>query len=211
MINAARNNHRWRWLTGGAVALSLLAFLLLIALLAWQGLRYFWPQPLVQFTLKTAHGEVQMLGEVAQQQTVSRQQLLASGQPLVGETPEQVTRYLIKTGNRDFNAPDFHTLLSSQIVQQDKPGQAIVLQRRSGGNAYGWFDGLLEDNQPLTAQDLGQALQQRLVQTRQRIEEAEKPAPGEYGAAKCADGRAGAPAAEAARRAALHGRGAVDV
>ncbi|VTT28724.1 phosphate ABC transporter permease [Klebsiella pneumoniae] len=174
MINAARNNHRWRWLTGGAVALSLLAFLLLIALLAWQGLRYFWPQPLVQFTLKTAHGEVQMLGEVAQQQTVSRQQLLASGQPLVGETPEQVTRYLIKTGNRDFNAPDFHTLLSSQIVQQDKPGQAIVLQRRSGGNAYGWFDGLLEDNQPLTAQDLGQALQQRLVQTRQRIEEAEK-------------------------------------
>lgn len=65
-MNAQRNNHRWRWLTGGAVAVSLLAFFLLIALLAWQGLRYFWPQPLELFTLNTPDGQVQMLGEVIQ-------------------------------------------------------------------------------------------------------------------------------------------------
>jgi phosphate transport system permease protein len=173
-MSALSNNHRWRWLTGGAVAVSLLAFILLIALLAWQGLRYFWPQPLILFSLNTPDGQVQMLGEVTQQQAVSRQQLLAGGQRDAQSLPDSVTRYLVKTGNRDFDAPDFRTILSSDIVSREKPPQAIVLQRRSGGNAYGWFEGLREDRHPLTAEDIGQTLQQRLIQTRERIDEAEK-------------------------------------
>lgn len=173
-MSALSNNHRWRWLTGGAVAVSLLAFILLIALLAWQGLRYFWPQPLILFSLNTPDGQVQMLGEVTQQQAVSRQQLLTGGQRDAQSLPDSVTRYLVKTGNRDFDAPDFRTILSSDIVSREKPPQAIVLQRRSGGNAYGWFEGLREDRHPLTAEDIGQTLQQRLIQTRERIDEAEK-------------------------------------
>lgn len=173
-MSALSNNHRWRWLTGGAVAVSLLAFILLIALLAWQGLRYFWPQPLILFSLNTPDGQVQMLGEVTQQQAVSRQQLLEGGQRDAQSLPDSVTRYLVKTGNRDFDAPDFRTILSSDIVSREKPPQAIVLQRRSGGNAYGWFEGLREDRHPLTAEDIGQTLQQRLIQTRERIDEAEK-------------------------------------
>lgn len=173
-MNAVKNNHRWRWLTGGAVAVSLLAFLLLIALLAWQGLHYFWPQPLELFTLNTPQGQVQVLGEVTQQQTVSRQQLVASGQRDVTGLPDSVTRYLIKTGNRDFDAPDFRTVLSSDLTARETPTQVIVLQRRSGGNAYGWFEGLREDRHLLTSKDPGKTLQQRLLQTRQRIDEAEK-------------------------------------
>lgn len=174
MMNAERNNHRWRWLTGGAVAVSLLVFMLLIALLGWQGLRYFWPQPVALFTVSTPSGEQQLLGEVAGQQQVSRQQLEASGQPLPPDLPENVTRYLIKTGNRDFAAPDFRTILSAEIVRRSTPGAAIVLQRLSGGNAYGWFDGLQEGGQMLMSRDLNQTLQQRLVQARQHIAEAEK-------------------------------------
>lgn len=174
MMNAERNNHRWRWLTGGAVAVSLLVFMLLIALLGWQGLRYFWPQPVELFTINTPSGQQQLLGEVAGQQQVSRQQLEASGQPLPPDLPESVTRYLIKTGNRDFAAPDFRTILSAEIVNRTTPGPVIVLQRLSGGNAYGWFDGLQEGGQTLMARDLNQTLQQRLVQARQHIAEAEK-------------------------------------
>ncbi|MBK4727421.1 MULTISPECIES: phosphate ABC transporter permease PstA [Erwiniaceae] len=173
-MNAVKNNHRWRWLTGGAVAVSLLAFLLLITLLAWQGLRYFWPQPLELFTLNTPQGQVQVLGEVTQQQTVSRQQLVASGQYDAAGLPDSVTRYLIKTGNRDFDAPDFRTVLSSDVLTRETPPQTIVLQRRAGGNAYGWFEGLREDSHLLTSQDPGKTLQQRLLQARQRIDEAEK-------------------------------------
>lgn len=172
MINATNNNHRWRWLTGGAVAISLLVFILLIALLAWQGLRYFWPQPVELFTLNTPAGQQQLLGEVAGQQQISRQQLEASGQPLPADLPERVTRYLIKTGNRDFAAPDFRSVLSVDIVTRTAPALVMVLQRRSGGNAYGWFDGLQEGGQMLMAQDLHQTLQQRLAQTQQHIAEA---------------------------------------
>ena len=164
-MNAVKNNHRWRWLTGGAVAVSLLA---------WQGLRYFWPQPLELFTLNTPQGQVQVLGEVTQQQTVSRQQFVASGQYDAAGLPDSVTRYLIKTGNRDFDAPDFRTVLSSDVLTRETPPQTIVLQRRAGGNAYGWFEGLREDSHLLTSQDPGKTLQQRLLQARQRIDEAEK-------------------------------------
>ncbi|CAO96099.1 phosphate ABC transporter permease PstA [Erwinia tasmaniensis] len=173
MNDAAAGNNRWRWLTAGAVSVSLLAFLLLIALLAWQGLRYFWPQPLVLFTLNAPAGQVQMLGEVTSMQQVSRQQLQDSGQPHPENLPESVTRYLIKTGNRDADSADFRPLLASDILRQETPVQAIVLQRRSGGNAYGWFEGLLEDQHPLTAQNLFQTLQQRLIQTHEILDEAE--------------------------------------
>ncbi|NGH43434.1 phosphate ABC transporter, permease protein PstA, partial [Escherichia coli] len=39
-----------------------------------------------------------------------------------------------------------------------------VLERDSHGTAYGYLAGLLEDGQPLTGRNLGQALQQRLPQ-----------------------------------------------
>lgn len=172
-MSAARQNDRWRWLTGGAVAVSLLAFMLLIALLGWQGLRYFWPHPVTLFTLQQKVGTTQLLGEIAQSQPVSRQRLVSSGMPGAEALPEEVTRYLIKTGNRDFADADFHSVLSSNILQREQPAGAIVLQRRVGGMAYGWFDGLLEKGQPLVAKNLALTLQERIRQTRERQAEAD--------------------------------------
>lgn len=170
-MSAVNRNHRWRWLTGGAVALSLLAFLLLIALLAWSGMRYFWPQPVTLFTL--GNGQ-QMLGEVTDSKRITRERLQASGAPLPQNLPEQVTRYLIKTGNRDFSDSDFHSLLSSDIVASDQPADVIALQRRVGGMAYGWFDGLRENGRPLVAANMMRELQQRIKETRKRQQRAEK-------------------------------------
>ncbi|MBP2167846.1 phosphate transport system permease protein [Erwinia toletana] len=173
MNKPTRQNDRWRWLTAGAVAFSLLAFFLLITLLAWQGLRGFWPQPVTLFTLnQPGAGGVQLLGEVASSSQVSRQQLQASGRQIPADMPPQVTRYLLKTGNRDFAAPDFRALLSSDISERQHPREIIVLQRRSGGNAYGWFEGLREGTQPLIAHNMGRALQQRLQQTHQQLAQA---------------------------------------
>ncbi|KQN54923.1 phosphate ABC transporter permease PstA [Erwinia sp. Leaf53] len=173
MINAANNNHRWRWLTGGAVAFSLLAFVLLIGLLGWQGLRYFWPQPVALMAVSTPDGQSFLLGEIAQTHQVSRQQLQASGLPFTDKLPDPVTRYLLKTGNRDFAAPDFRPVLASQVTRISYPPQAMVLQRRSGGNAYGWFEGLREGQQPLMAENLALTLQQLLQQTSERSAEAD--------------------------------------
>ncbi|MGB9095480.1 phosphate ABC transporter permease PstA [Erwinia sp.] len=173
-MSVVMSNHRWRWLTGGAVAVSLLAFILLITLLAWQGVKYFWPHPVTLYTVQQKVGTTQMLGEVAQSQTVSRQQLEESGRVLPAGLPEELTRYLIKTGNRDFAASDFQSILSSQIVSSEQPTGVIALQRRSGGMAYGWFDGLLENGQPLVARNMMRTLQQRIKQAQQHMSQAEK-------------------------------------
>lgn len=172
-MSTVMSNHRWRWLTGGAVAVSLLAFILFIALLAWQGLRYFWPQPVTLYTVQQTVGTTQILGEIAQSQTVSRQQLEASGRKIPDNLPEEVTRYLIKTGNRDFSATDFQNVLSNQIVAREEPTGVIALQRRTGGMAYGWFDGLLENGQPLVARNMMRTLQQRIKQSQQHMSQAE--------------------------------------
>ncbi|RWR00811.1 phosphate ABC transporter permease [[Pantoea] beijingensis] len=174
MSRAVRQNERWRWLTGGAVVVSLLAFLLLIVLLAWQGLRGFWPQSITLFTLnQPSAGSIQLLGETVSSSTLSRRQLEKEGRVLPSYLPDTFTRYVIKTGNRDFAAPDFRTLLSSDITAQQQPEQVIVLQRRSGGMAYGWFVGLEEGRQALIAQDMRQALQRRLHQISLQLKQAE--------------------------------------
>nr|WP_309484718.1 hypothetical protein [Candidatus Pantoea persica]MBA2817163.1 phosphate ABC transporter, permease protein PstA [Candidatus Pantoea persica] len=63
-MKAMRQNDRWRWLTAGAVAVALLAFTLLIALLARQGMRAFWPQHVDLYTLTQPDGQTTaLLGE----------------------------------------------------------------------------------------------------------------------------------------------------
>ncbi|MCW8110960.1 phosphate ABC transporter permease PstA [Yersinia intermedia] len=153
----------WIWLTAGAVSISLLALLGIILLLAGQGMRYFWPAPVYLFELKqTAAGPVNMIGEIYQQQTLSRQQLEQVGVMLPPQAGETVTRYLIKTGNREIQGQDFHRLLGSDIQQRTLPKDLLVLDRQNNGTAYGFLAGMLDNGQPLVGNDLAQELLKRI-------------------------------------------------
>lgn len=155
----------WVWLTAASVAVSLLALIGILLLLAGQGMRYFWPSPVYQFELKqTAAGSVTVIGELYQQQTISRRQLQDAGIALPAGEAQSFTRYLIKVGNRETEGQDFRTLLASDVRLQTAPPDVLVLERNTHGAAYGYLAGMLEDGQPLTGRDLSQALQQRLPQ-----------------------------------------------
>ncbi len=155
-MKAMQQNDRWRWLTAGAVAVCLLAFTLLIGLLGWQGVRAFWPQPVDQYQFQPPGGSaVMVLGE-----TLDKQQHGAQW------------RYVVKTGNRDFAAPDFRVLVSLGEAKTRRPADALVLQRRSGGNAYGWLVELREDNEVLTARNRNALLHQRLDQVHEQLRQA---------------------------------------
>ncbi|WP_094078494.1 phosphate ABC transporter permease PstA [Pantoea latae] len=163
-MKAMRQNERWRWLTAGAVAVCLLAFTLLIALLAWQGMRAFWPQRVDLYHLAQPEGQTTaLMGETLEHQPHFPAPA-AQNEPL--PSVSQVHRYLIKTGNRDWDAPDFRVIYAREALRVSQPQAAMVLQRRSGGNAYGWFAGLREDNEALTARDPDALLHQRLEQVR---------------------------------------------
>ncbi|MGG4626510.1 phosphate ABC transporter permease PstA [Serratia odorifera] len=164
MKNWLKSGSPWVWLTAASVTVSLLALIGILLLLAGQGMRYFWPSPVYQFELEQpAAGPVTVIGELYQQQTISRRQLLESGVTPPGDA-QRYTRYLIKVGNRESEGQDFRTLLASDVRSQTAPRDLLVLERNSSGTAYGYLAGLLEDGQPLTGRDLAQALQQRLPQ-----------------------------------------------
>lgn len=153
----------WIWLTASAVSISLLALLGIVLLLAGQGMRYFWPAPVYLFELKqTGAGPVSVIGEIYQQQSIPRQQLEQAGVVLPPQAGETVTRYLIKTGNREIQGQDFHRLLDSDIQQRTQPKKLLVLDRQHNGMAYGFLAGMLDNGQPLVGNDLAQELQKRI-------------------------------------------------
>ncbi|MGT3165081.1 phosphate ABC transporter permease PstA [Yersinia enterocolitica] len=153
----------WIWLTAGAVSISLLALLGGVLLLAGQGMRYFWPSPVYVFELKqTAAGPVRVIGEIYQQQSLPREQLEQAGIMLPPEAGETVTRYLIKTGNREIQGQDFHRLLDTDIQQRSQPKDLLVLDRHINGMAYGFLAGMLDNGQPVVGDNLAQELQKRI-------------------------------------------------
>ncbi|EQB6524509.1 phosphate ABC transporter permease PstA [Yersinia enterocolitica] len=153
----------WIWLTAGAVSISLLALLGVVLLLAGQGMRYFWPSPVYVFELKqTAAGPVRVIGKIYQQQSIPREQLEQAGIMLPPEAGETVTRYLIKTGNREIQGQDFHRLLDTDIQQRSQPKDLLVLDRHINGTAYGFLAGMLDNGQPVVGDNLAQELQKRI-------------------------------------------------
>ncbi|EKN3346308.1 phosphate ABC transporter permease PstA [Yersinia ruckeri] len=154
----------WIWLTAGSVSISLLALLGIILLLAGQGMRYFWPEPVYQFELKqSGAGSVSLIGEIYQQQQIPPEQLAAVGIRLP-DGHHDVTRYLIKTGNREIQGHDFQTLLDSDIVQRSQPKDLLVLSRLNHGTAYGFLAGMQDNGQPLVGDNIPLALQKRIPQ-----------------------------------------------
>ncbi|MEH0874926.1 phosphate ABC transporter permease PstA [Pectobacterium cacticida] len=155
----------WIWLTASSISISLLAMLAIFVLLAGQGLRYLWPQPVWLFTLQPEQGTPRaLIGEIYAQQTLSPEHLELAG---LSFTPgETETRYLIKTGQREIYGQSFRTLLSRDIVRIDQPADLLVLKRTNMSTAYGYLAGMLEGEQSLVAKDLPATLQQRIEQVR---------------------------------------------
>ena len=116
------------WLSGGALALSLLMIGGLLALIFVNGMGYFWPKNLVQLTLKDG---TRVLGE-----HVDSQLIPDSGSP---EFPEGKTRVQLKVGNRDLYGLDFRWIDEDAIEQRDYPPGAVSLERREWGDFYGWI------------------------------------------------------------------------
>lgn len=119
------------WLTGGALAFSLLMITGLIALIMVNGLGQFWPSSLVEIHLKNGD---KLLGEIWNRERIPPQ-MLPENQP-----PHY--RIRIKIGNRDLYALDFKWVDELDIQKQLKPAEALAVERLEWGNFYGYFRAL---------------------------------------------------------------------
>ena len=116
------------WLTGGALAFSLIMVAGLVILILWSGLGFFWAADVRRLLL--ANNTV-VLGQIVEREVIPQ-----PGAP-VGTSVKY--RIKVKQGNRDLYGADFVWIDDAEIVQQDDPSQAVVIERREWGNLYGFI------------------------------------------------------------------------
>ncbi|MCK8044114.1 phosphate ABC transporter permease PstA [Shewanella sp. 1CM18E] len=145
----------WIWMTSGAVSISLIAVLGLLLLIAWRGLSYFWPADIYQWEMKNQQGErYTLIGEIYDKEEVPTERLIAAGHKFDTEVGDNVTRYLVKTGNREFVGLDFRWILATDIISRSKPEDIAVIERSKNGDFYGYPIAIIEDGKRLTSQDI---------------------------------------------------------
>ncbi|MCE2573415.1 phosphate ABC transporter permease PstA [Motilimonas eburnea] len=163
MRNWFKSGAPWIWMTGGAVSISLVAVVGLLVLIAWRGLSFFWPSAVYEFELEELNGHRHtVIGELYDSEQVSAERILSSGVKLPDDHEDVITRYLLKTGNREYVDLDFRWIMETQIKSQSAPSEIAVFERSTNGNFYGYVVGLLENGEPVKAQDMRNELFQRM-------------------------------------------------
>ena len=140
----------WIWMTGGAVSISLISVLGLLAMIAWKGLSFFWPSEVVQFELQGSVEKQTVIGEIYDRELVAKSRIEATGVDLSNYDKEQLERLLIKTGNREYVALDFRWVLETDITSRTAPAELAVFERSKNGNFYGYVEQVIKDGEVIT-------------------------------------------------------------
>ena len=139
----------WVWLNASAVSSCILLVIGLLLLIALRGMGHFWPLAVQEIVYQDANGtEVVIAGQLREEEKVTAKRLRESGLE-VAEGTDFVTRYLVKTGNRDVTGQDFHWILKPTIKSIRKPYSMVVLEREEWGVFIGRLIGVRESGQLL--------------------------------------------------------------
>jgi phosphate transport system permease protein len=134
----------WIWLIGGAVSISVIMVVGLLALIAMRGLGHFWPSDIVRTTYDDGQRQVEVMGIIQEVETVTAQAVRESGMP-VPEGQDVVTRYLVKLGNRDVTGQDFLWFVGDHLGEFQYPEDALVLERQEWGDFFGYLKSVKEN------------------------------------------------------------------
>lgn len=136
------------WLSGAALALSLLMISTLVGFIAVKGLGFFWPRALVQAT--TPEGPV--LGEIA------------AFEAALGEEPAKVQ---FRVANRDLYGQDFRWFKAADLSARQEPAGAVLVERLENGAFIGFVEALKEGGSTVAEGDAA------LAAARARLPEAQ--------------------------------------
>ncbi len=140
----------WIWMNAAAVGISIAAVGGLLALIAVRGLAHFWPSDIAEIRYLDRSGqEMIAVGEMIESETLSLDQYRdATGD--VSEFPAEqdtVRRWLVKTGNRRQDPPDFEWLYEYRFQEVTYPESLALFERMEWGNAYGNLTAVLENDE----------------------------------------------------------------
>jgi phosphate transport system permease protein len=113
------------WLTGGALATSLLMIAGLVILVMARALGFFWPSDVLHVRLQNG---TELLGQVR----------IRELRPHADGAASTDYRVQLQVGNRDLYAADFRWVDEADIADARYPADAVLLERQEWGNLYGW-------------------------------------------------------------------------
>lgn len=128
----------WIWLNAGAVAISVIMVVSLIALIGVRGLAHFWPADVLQATYSQGGNSRTVIGEIVQSEQVSAVQLRDAGIEVAAGV-DSLERKLLKTGNRDIGGVDFTWVLDKDLSERAYPQMLFTAERYEWGNFYGFL------------------------------------------------------------------------
>jgi phosphate transport system permease protein len=123
------------WLTGGALAFSVIMIAALIVIVATNAVGFFWPDRLVLAKLKDGSD---LLGQIRGHEEIPR---------VATEKGEPQYRTQFQVGNRDLYGADFRWVNDDQITSQAYPEEAIFFERWEWGPLIGSFKTIIQDGQ----------------------------------------------------------------
>ncbi len=138
-----RSGDPWVWLNAGAVGISMVMVIGLLLLIAVRGLGHFWPAAIVEADFTGAGSVQRVFGEVRDSEQVPAGQLRGSGVS-VPEDVTEMTRLLLKVGNRDLYGADFRWVLERDLENYRYPEELLAVERREWGNQYGYLQEVRE-------------------------------------------------------------------
>ena len=167
----------WVWLNAAAVSASILLVAGLLILIGVRGMGHFWPLEVQRIVYQQVDGsELVLAGQIREEEKVTASRLRESGLE-VAEGSEFVTRYLLKTGNRDVIGQDFRWILEPSIISTGKPHSMVVFEREEWGVFIGMLISVRESGQLLEDPDVWGSFQDRLDhanELRDEIQDLEK-------------------------------------
>ena len=135
----------WIWLNAGAISIALVAVFGLLFLIIVRGMSHFWPAEVYQY-------ETTSSGTIIAQQVESKVSP-AGSIPGIDAAQGDITRHLIKTGNRDYLGSDFRWLTENDITSRSMPEKLMVLERIEWGNFYGYLQAVYENGNKVAEGD----------------------------------------------------------
>ncbi|WP_417596071.1 phosphate ABC transporter permease PstA [Oceanospirillum sp.] len=154
--NWTKSGSPWIWLNAGAVAISVIMVIGLLALIAVRGLGHFWPASIMEADVRELNGNsFHLVGEKVETVSVPVEQVRAAGID-IDTDQELVDRHLIKIGNRDVHGTDFRWVLEDFIKEVRYPENLIAVERHEWGNFYGYLLALKEKDKTVAVQAVGE-------------------------------------------------------
>lgn len=140
----------WIWLNAGAIAIALVAVFGLLLLILFRGMSHFWPANVEAFHYQNNQSTLTIIAEVIESESVPLEALHNiefDKDADVGDEHGNVTRYLVKTGNRDILGSDFRWLYDIDLTNREQPENLMALERIEWGNFYGYLTTVYENDQ----------------------------------------------------------------